>query len=56
MTTHDWAIDLATMQPLAENEHDWSQHQAVETLRPYIAFVLQELEQAGFDATGVTSP
>jgi hypothetical protein len=56
MITHDWAIDLATMQPLAENEHDWSQHQTVETLRPYIAFALQELKQAGFGATGVTSP
>jgi len=56
MITHDWAIDLATMQPLQENEHDWSQHQTVETLRPYIAFALMELKQAGFDATGVTSP
>lgn len=56
MITHDWAIDLATMQPLPENEHDWSQHQTVETLRPYIAYALGELKQAGFDATGVTSP
>jgi hypothetical protein len=56
MITHDWAIDLATMAPLAENEHDWSQRQTVETLRPYIAFALGELKQAGFDATGVTSP
>ena len=56
MITHDWAIDLATGQPLAENEHDWSQHQTVETLRPYIACALSELKQAGFDATGVTSP
>ncbi|MEI6500221.1 MAG: hypothetical protein WCP21_04250 [Armatimonadota bacterium] len=56
MITHDWAIELATLRPLAENEHDWSQHQTVETLRPYIAFALGELKQAGFDATGVTSP
>jgi hypothetical protein len=56
MITHDWAIDLATMLPLDENEHDWSQHQTVETLKPYIAFALTELRQAGFDATGVTSP
>jgi hypothetical protein len=56
MITHDWAIDLATMQPRDENEHDWSQRQTVETLRPYIAFALGELKQAGFDATGVTSP
>ena len=56
MITHDWALDLTTLGPLAENEHDWSQHQTVETLRPYIAFALDELKQAGFDATGVTSP
>jgi hypothetical protein len=56
MITHDWAVDLATMQPLAENEHDWSQRQTTETLRPYVAFALGELKQAGFDATGVTSP
>ncbi len=56
MITHDWAIDLSTLQPLSENEHDWSQRQTVETLRPYIAFALEELRQAGFDATGVTSP
>ena len=56
MITHDWTIDLATMRPLDENEHDWSQHQTVETLRPYIAYALGELKQAGFDANGVTSP
>jgi hypothetical protein len=44
MITHDWAIDLATMRPLGENEHDWSQHQTVETLLPYIAFALGELK------------
>lgn len=56
MITHDWAIDLASGEPLAENEHDWSQHQTLETLRPYLACALGELKQAGFDATGVTSP
>lgn len=56
MITHDWAIDLSTMHALAENEHDWSQHQTVATLQPYIAFALGELKRAGFDATGVTSP
>ena len=56
MITHDWAIDLATMQPLDENEHDWSQRQTVATLQPYIAYALGELKQAGFDANGVTSP
>ena len=48
MITHDWAMDLSTLQPLSENEHDWSQRQTVETLRPYIAFALEELRQAGF--------
>jgi hypothetical protein len=56
MITHDWAIDLATLQPLAENEHEWSQRQTVETLRPYLAFALREVRQAGFYASGVTSP
>jgi len=56
MITHDWALDLDTLQPLSENEHVWSKHQTTATLQPYIAFALGELKQAGFDATGVTSP
>ena len=56
MITHDWAIDLDTMQPLTENEHDWSQHQDQAALRRYIAYALGELKSARFDATGVTSP
>ncbi len=56
MITHDWAVDLTTLQPLSENEHDWSQHQDEPHLREYIAFALDELKQAGFDANGVTSP
>lgn len=56
MLTHDFAIDLATGEPLAETETKWSQSQNRTTLTPYITRSLQILKDAGVDATGVTSP
>ena len=56
MITHDLALDLATLAPLDEDEHAWSQHQTEASLRAYIGFALRELQEAGLDATGVTSP
>jgi len=54
--THLYAVDLDTLQPLAEDEHTWSQHQDEETLTRYLARALHLLAEAGIDATGVTSP
>lgn len=54
--SHLYAVDLETLQPLAEDEHTWSQHQDEEALTRYIAKALRLLAEAGFDATGVTSP
>lgn len=54
--THLYAVDPATLSPLAEDEHTWSQHQDEETLTVYLARALSLLAEAGIDATGVTSP
>jgi len=54
--THTLALDLDTMQLLPFSENEWSQQQNEETLTKYIAFAFQILKEAGFDATGVTSP
>ncbi len=54
--THAKAIDLATHKLLAENEREWSTHQNVATLTPYIAEALQILKTVGLPASGVTSP
>jgi len=56
MITHSWAVELATGKLLGENEHDWSQRQTRATLTPYVARGLALLQEAGVDATGVTSP
>ena len=56
MLTHSMAIDIKTGKMLDENENQWSQHQNRETLTPYIAKALSLLQEAGFDAFGVTSP
>jgi len=54
--THNLAIDLETNEYFDEGESDWSQHQTRETLTPYLIRALSLLKEAGFDATGVTSP
>ena len=54
--THNLAVDLATGADIPEGESDWSQHQDRAALTPYIARSLRYLKDAGFDATGVTSP
>jgi len=56
MINHSYALDLATGTLLPETEHAWSQHQTRATLTPYIARALALLQEAGIDATGVTSP
>ena len=54
--THNLALNLDTNDYFDESESDWSQHQTRETLTPYLIRALQLLKEAGFDATGVTSP
>jgi hypothetical protein len=56
MITHLYAVDPATLAPLAEDEHTWSQHQDEESLTRYIVRALSLLAEAGIDASGVTSP
>ena len=56
MLTHNFAVDLETGNALPMNEHVWSQSQDRSTLTPYIAKALSLLNEAGFDAFGVTSP
>ena len=56
MLTHNFAVDLETGKALPMNEHVWSQSQDRSTLTPYIAKALSLLNEAGFDAFGVTSP
>jgi hypothetical protein len=56
MLTHDWAVDLDDGSMLPETELDWSRHQDISTLTPYITHALQLLADAGIDASGVTSP
>ena len=56
MLTHHKAVDLATGKALEMNEKQWAATQDRNTLTPYIALALSLLQQAGFDAFGVTSP
>jgi len=56
LLTHTRAVDLESMNLMGISEHDWSQTQTFETLAPYLALSLEILQNAGLDATGVTSP
>lgn len=56
MLTHNKAVDLATGKALPLLENQWAATQTQETLTPYIAKALEILNNAGFDAFGVTSP
>jgi len=56
MLTHNKALDLATMEPLAEREDVWAARQDETTLTPYIARGLHILREAGLEPNGVTSP
>jgi hypothetical protein len=54
--THAKAVDLKSFTLLDENERNWASHQTAATLTPYIATALRMLNEAGLEATGVTSP
>lgn len=54
--THNLAVDLERGGYFPQGESEWSQTQTRETLTPYLTRELQYLKDAGFDATGVTSP
>jgi hypothetical protein len=54
--THNLAVNLATGKSIEQGESAWSQSQNRETLTPYLARGLSRLKNAGFDASGVTSP
>lgn len=54
--THAKTLDLKSFTLLDENERNWASHQTAETLTPYIAAALRFLNEAGLEATGVTSP
>ncbi len=54
--THNLAVNLETGACIPEGESDWSQTQTRATLTPYLTRELQYLKDAGFDATGITSP
>jgi hypothetical protein len=56
LMTHNKAIDLATMQPLAEREDVWAAHQDEAALTAYISLALQILRNVGLKPNGVTSP
>ena len=56
MLTHALAVDLETGKSLELNEQQWAAQQTRKTLTPYIAKALSLLNEAGFDAFGVTSP
>lgn len=56
MLTHHKAVDLETGKPLSMNERDFAATQTRKTLTPYIEKAVSLLNQAGFDAFGVTSP
>lgn len=56
MLTHALAVDLATGKALDIKEDEWARMQTEETLTRYIAKALSILNEAGFDAFGVTSP
>lgn len=54
--THNLALNLETGKFFPEGESEWSQHQDRTTLTPYLIRQLELVRDAGFDATGVTSP
>jgi len=54
--THNLAVDLETGGYFPQGESKWSQTQTRQTLTPYLIRERQYLKDAGFDATGVTSP
>jgi len=54
--THAKTLDLKSFALLDENERNWASHQTATTLTPYIAAALRMLNEAGLEATGVTSP
>lgn len=54
--THNLAVDLETGEYFPQGESKWSQTQTRQTLTPYLIRELRYLKDAGFDATGVTSP
>lgn len=54
--THNKALDLATMRPLALKEDAWVAQQDEATLTAYIGRALQILRNVGLNPTGVTSP
>lgn len=56
LLTHAKTLDLKTFRLLDENERNWAAHQTAATLTPYIATALRFLNEAGLEATGVTSP
>ena len=56
MLTHHKAVDLETGKALSMNERDFAATQTRETLTPYIEKAVSLLNQANFDAFGVTSP
>lgn len=56
MLTHHKAVDLETGRALPMNERDFAAVQNRKTLTPYIEKAVSLLNQAGFDAFGVTSP
>lgn len=56
MLTHHKAVDLESGNALPMNERDFAATQTRKTLTPYIEKAVSLLNQAGFDAFGVTSP
>ncbi|MCA1594825.1 MAG: hypothetical protein LC772_00135 [Chloroflexi bacterium] len=54
--THNLAVNLQDGGYYDLGESDWSQTQSRATLYPYLVRQLSLLREAGFDATGVTSP
>ena len=54
--THNLAVNLETGGTFPEGESGWSQTQTRATLTPYLTREFQYLKDAGFDATGLTSP
>ncbi len=56
MITHHKAVNLADGGFFEENEAQWSQHQTLQTLIPYITYALTLCRDAGLPCGGVTSP
>ena len=53
--THNLAVDLSSGAFIDQGESIWSQTQDRQTLTPYLVRQLALLQQAGIDATGITS-